>query len=86
MEKVNELCIMKDNCLNEEHYKEQINSAIWLLLSTRHILTMRAELGIDEQCIIEYEQDDKSLGCARPVWLTPRQEEYVLDMGEDCDE
>lgn len=74
MNKYEQLVIMNEH---DGKHEKNILTAIDLLLSTGHILTVRTELSYDEQVIIEYQKEYNELGCAYPYWLYPEEYENV---------
>lgn len=77
MNRTNEICIMQSNFEPLEEYKRFIGDIAYALLKMNYIMTIRTELGVNEQTIIEYQYADQQMGDAYPYWLYPEEVDTI---------
>lgn len=80
---VNELTICRDNYDSKEAFENAIRDQVLFLINEDYIMTIKYDdkgMGI---VVINYEYADESFGCPVPRWLTPDDEELLVNMKED---
>jgi hypothetical protein len=82
MHTVNTLVICKDDYETEEMFFNAIKDAIKVLLDNNYISVIDWDekgLGILR---IDYASSDRTLGDYYPIWLSPKEEDYVMLMDD----
>lgn len=75
---VNSIAICRDNFNTKEEWKDAIRDMVAALLDNNQVMTVRYDepgLGI---VVIEFNPDDRSLGCDYPIWLSPTEAESII--------
>ena len=77
MNDVNSIVMCRDRFSSQEEFENAIKRAVMVLLENDYIMTIRwdeKEMGI---LVIEFEDDDISLGAPYPYWLSCEEQDII---------
>lgn len=87
MNKVNQICICRDEYPSQADFENAIKKAIMVLLDNDYIMTVKYDeksLGI---VIILFNYREQEYGCDYPYWLSPEEiDSVILDEDRKGDE
>lgn len=76
---VNSIVICRDKYNTQEDFENAIKDAVIVLLNNDYIMTVRYDekgLGI---IVIDFESNERNLGCPYPYWLSQEEYENVVE-------
>lgn len=76
---VNRVVFVQGDYSSREEFENEIKKAVIMLLDAGYIANVRYDDGKEAGIVcIDYNYEDRSLGCHYPYWLSPEEYESVI--------